>query len=198
LIRHGETDWNATGRLQGRKNSELTPLGKEQAGRLADNLRHYHFDKVISSSSKRAIQTAGILAKKLSVKNVLQHDELCEINLGPWEGRFKVQIEREYPEQFNAFWYEPERFALPGAETFSQLQQRGIAATNGIAEAYKDREVLVVSHGAMIKSILCYFADRPLSKLWHPPKMDNCAHSIIEFKQNTNPVVVLFAGMHSW
>lgn len=165
--------------MQGRKNSELTSLGKEQAEQLAGKLLHYSFGRIISSSSERALQTAQILANKLALE-ITQVDELQEINLGPWEGRLKAEIEQEYPEQFNAFWLKPDRFALQGAETFSELQQRGIAATNKIVETSQDDDVLIVSHGAMIKSILCFYAGKPLRELWQPPLMNNCAHSIID------------------
>lgn len=197
FVRHGETDWNAAGKLQGRKNSELTALGREQADRLADRLLHYTFDRIISSSSKRAVQTAEILAKKLKL-SVSQVDELQEINLGPWEGRLKIEIEREYPEDFNAFWQEPDRFALPGAETFGELQQRGIEAINRIVAEHQNSEILIVSHGAMIKSLLCRYAGRQLRHLWLPPAMSNCAHSIVEFGCCGSHAIKQFAGRQDW
>jgi probable phosphoglycerate mutase len=197
LVRHGQTDWNAAGRLQGSKNSDLTQEGKEQASQLANKLQQYSFQSLISSSSKRAVQTAEILAKKLKL-DIEQNDDLREINLGPWEGRFKVEIEKEYPDEFHKFWYQPDQFNLPGAEKFKALQQRGITAISKIIEQNKGKELLIVSHGAMIKSILCHFEGRALEHLWQPPKMSNCAHSIIEFGPNGDHSVRLFAGQHSW
>jgi probable phosphoglycerate mutase len=129
---------------------------------------------------------------------VRETDTLWEINLGPWEGRLKVEIEREDPVEFDNFWHKPDRFALPGAETFAQLQRRGLAAIKRIVTENRNRRVLVVSHGAMIKSILSHFDGRPLRNLWHPPEMHNCAHSIIEFGTDGQHLINLFAGEHAW
>lgn len=198
LIRHGETDWNAAGRLQGKQDSMLTELGKQQTWQVAERLSAYRFDGIISSTSTRAVQTAGILARSLNVTHIAQDYALCEISLGPWEGRFKEEIAQEYPKQFNAFRYEPDRFFLDGAESFMELQKRGMDAIAGIVGEYHNKELLIVSHGALVKSILCYFAGRALRHLWRPPKLNNCGHSILEFKSSESAVITLFADQHSW
>lgn len=198
LIRHGETQWNLAGRMQGRKNSELTPLGKEQAGQLADTLKPGTFDQIISSTSKRSIQTAEILAKKLNIKKISQNKAFCEINLGPWEGQFSVELEKAYPDQFYTFWNKPDTFSLEGAETFLALQKRGVKEIHKIANEHVNKELIIISHGAMIKSILCHFAGRLLCNLWYPPRMYNCAHSIITFTENGTGTIEKFAGQYSW
>ena len=197
LVRHGETDWNAAGKLQGRRNSELTARGKMQAARLAEQLLRYSFHKIISSSSKRAVQTAQILADRLGLP-VMETDALWEINLGPWEGRLKIEIKKENPVEFDHFWNKPDHFALPGAETFEQLQRRGLAAIRNIVAEYHEQRVLVVSHGAMIKSILSHFDGRPLCNLWQPPELHNCAHSIVEFAADGGHLIRQFAGCNTW
>lgn len=193
LIRHGETDWNAMRRVQGQMESRLTEAGRQQATELAPQLRQFAIDRVVCSTSIRARETADILfgAYQLPVQ---YEDNLREIHLGPWEGNLYDDLAEQDPEQFHNFWNEPDRFSLAGAETFHQLQQRGVDAVKKIVARATEENVAIVSHGALIKSVLCHFEQRPLAKLWDPPRMHNCAHSIMEFDRDGHTRIVRYAG----
>jgi probable phosphoglycerate mutase len=193
LIRHGETDWNAIRRVQGQLESRLTELGKQQAAALAAQLQSYDIGRVFCSSSVRTRETADILFSSAQLP-MQYHDNLREIHLGPWEGNLYADLEHQDPEQFHNFWNEPHRFALAGAESFRQLQQRGVDAVQQIVAQTDEEEVAIVSHGALIKSVLCHFEQRPLAELWDPPRMHNCAHSIMEFDRNGHARIVRYAG----
>ena len=194
FIRHGETNWNAIRRVQGQMESQLTALGKRQAEELADQLQTYSINQVYCSSSVRTRETADILfrASQLPIK---YQDNLREIHLGPWEGNLYDDLAQQNPEQFHNFWNEPHQFSLAGAESFWQLQQRGVDAVREIVEQPTGNDIAIVSHGALIKSILCHFENRPLSMLWEPPKMHNCAHSIMEFDNEGRGQIVQYAGI---
>ncbi|MCB1665896.1 MAG: histidine phosphatase family protein [Pseudomonadales bacterium] len=178
LIRHGQTDWNREKRVQGHSESLLTPLGQEQARLLAPVLKPYDIRRVYCSSSQRTRQTAELLFAGEPVETSF-HDELREIFLGPWEGHLQSDIRERYPESFEHFWQRPEAFRQEGAEHFEQTQARGLAMLKRILSQQAAEDVAIVSHGVLIKSVLCALEDRPLARLWEPPVMHNCAHSIV-------------------
>ena len=183
LFRHGETNWNAEGRIQGQLESVLTELGKHQARELQQKLLDIRFDKVFSSSSTRARQTADIALAHIDQPFVYL-DSLKEIYLARWEGFLYSEIEADDPVALNAFRNIPDSFDVDGAETFSALQNRAVSAVTQIIEQNPHQEVAIISHGAWIKSVLCHYEGRPLSQFWEPPRMHNCCHSIIEVPAN--------------
>lgn len=192
LFRHGETDWNAERRIQGQSESRLSELGIQQAQALGQRIAQLHFDQVYCSSSLRTRQTAEH-AFAHRANDIKYLDTLREIDLGPWEGKLYAQIESEQPEAFRHFWQEPHLFNVSGAETFGQLQQRAIKAISGIKSAPQTGHVAIVSHGALIKSLLCHYQNKQLSELWAPPAMHNCAHSIIRLQDDGTARIVQYA-----
>lgn len=195
LIRHGETNWNKEKRVQGHSESTLTPQGQQQARDLAPTLQQHPITKVYCSSSIRTRQTCELLFSNNPIET-LYNDELREIYLGPWEGKLQSEIRSLYPEQFENFFHAPEQFAQLEAETFEEVQQRGLKMLKQILSDDSAQEVAIVSHGVLIKSLLCYLENRPLAQLWEPPIMHNCAHSIIATEPNSSALRILqFAGL---
>lgn len=68
-----------------------------------------------------------------------------------------------------------------------------MTAINSFAALHAGERIAIVSHGALIKSALCHIEQRPLSKLWEPPKMHNCAHSIVQFTADAAPRIIQYA-----
>ncbi|MCB1670292.1 MAG: histidine phosphatase family protein [Gammaproteobacteria bacterium] len=194
LIRHGETDWNAVRRVQGQKESQLSPLGRQQALQLAAQLATFPISRVYCSSSIRTRETAAILFRERSLETSY-HDSLREIHLGPWEGSYYDDLAARDPEQFHNFWHCPDRFAVTGAETFQQLQLRGMQALESITDPLEQDEIAIVSHGALLKAMLCHFEGRHLSRLWEPPRMANCAHSILQLDAPGRGQILQYAGV---
>ena len=178
LIRHGQTNWNEERRAQGQSDSKLTKIGKEQAVALGKKIKQIKFDKIFCSSSLRTRQTAELVFPKTELE-IEYLDSLREIFLGSWEGKLYKDIEVENPESHNHFWKEPHLFKLTGAENFYQLQKRAIKVVDSIVEEFESKKVVIVSHGALIKALLCFAERKPIKELWSPPHMHNCAHSII-------------------
>ena len=192
LFRHGQTAWNAERRVQGQSESQLDAVGLQQARDLGERIRHLDFAKIYCSSSERTRQTAD-LAFAHADFDVTYLDTLREIQMGPWEGRLYDDIAKSEPESFQHFWHEPHLYDVAGAETFAQLQERAMTAIREIARQHSGQRIGLVSHGALIKSVLCHVAERPLSELWAPPKMHNCAHSIITFEPGVKPQIIQYA-----
>ncbi len=192
LFRHGQTNWNAERRVQGQSESQLDELGQQQARELGERIRHVEFDRIYCSSSVRTRETAA-LAFAERANEITYLDSLREIHMGPWEGRLYDEIAESEPASFQHFWHEPHLYDVAGAETFAQLQERAMTAINAFASQHARQRVAIVSHGALIKSVLCRIEQRPLSELWAPPKMHNCAHSIIQFAAGSEPRIVQYA-----
>ncbi len=96
VLRHGETEWNAEGRMQGRLHSPLTPTGMTQAARQAEimNARPLDGVQIIASPQTRALHTAAIVFAR-SAGFIRTDDRLCEIDVGRWQGRLRCELKIE-------------------------------------------------------------------------------------------------------
>lgn len=115
FIRHGQTDWNLNGLIQGSCDIELNEEGILQADKLSRSIlqRKYIF-KIFSSPKKRAVQTAKILSTATDVEYV-SIEGLEEINLGAWEGLSWDEVKRKYPTEYNE-WFLNRRYTNPPPE----------------------------------------------------------------------------------
>ncbi|MDD9891400.1 MAG: histidine phosphatase family protein [Gammaproteobacteria bacterium] len=194
LIRHGQTDWNEERRVQGQSDSRLTELGEQQASSLGQRLEPVEFNKAFCSSSLRTRQTAARLFAGTDLE-IEYLDSLREIFLGPWEGTLYDEIEQRDPDSFRHFWEEPHLFNVDGAESFFDLQARAVAAIEQIAKRHLNQCIALVSHGALIKTLLCHAEGRPMHELWTPPHMHNCAHSIIRVREDGTREIIQYADI---
>ena len=107
IIRHGQTEWNARGILQGQKNSNLTPLGKKQALSAAKFLKDREdiiLARIYLSPLKRVIDFWSLIKNELPeriIRSVNIEPRIQELRFGDWEGRTKDEIEKKYPEQYD-------------------------------------------------------------------------------------------------
>ena len=194
FIRHGQSTWNAEIRIQGTSDPDLSELGRSQAAALHGTLPD--FDRHFSSDLARTRQTIELILDG-KTDDVEYRSSLREIHLGPWEGMLLSEATEQYPEQTDNFRNNPEDFAIGDAETFAQLQARAHAAVNEIVSECPDQTVLVVSHGAFLKSLLIDYENRSLDQIWAHPHMDNCGHSIVEYGTST-PKITKFADHDEW
>lgn len=95
LVRHGQSEWNSVGRMQGHADSPLTPEGRRQAQSAARKLKG--FDWVASSDLSRALDTAAIIAHELSIPLLPARAGLREVDVGPWQGLTRRDIEKQFP-----------------------------------------------------------------------------------------------------
>ena len=179
FFRHGQTNFNAEKRVQGQFDSVLTELGIAQAKELRSQIEALNLNAIYASTNVRARHTAQILTKNLMLEIKLK-DGLREIMMGPWQERLYLEVAKNSPDEMENFIKTPDKFALKGAETFAQVQSRGVKTIEAILASEKTGHVLIVSHGVMIKTILCYYAKLGLRHVWDVPHLGNCSHSIIE------------------
>jgi broad specificity phosphatase PhoE len=171
LVRHGETDWNRDGRWQGHSDTPLNAAGREQARRVAAELRDV--DAVYSSDLARARETAEILAEQLGLEVHLE-PRLRERGFGAWEGKTSAEIEAEFRDE-HARWLAGEAPGAADAEPFGDFAARVQSFVEDLLERHPGETVLVVAHGGSARAVaalakgLDYVRDHRLI-----PGMANC------------------------
>nr|WP_318740474.1 histidine phosphatase family protein [uncultured Treponema sp.] len=179
VTRHGETEWNTYWKLQGRSNTVLNEKGREQACLTHNGFVEagISFDRIYSSPLKRAVETAVLMTEK-SESEIIKDDRLIEFCFGKAEG--KTPDERnEDPElkDFHLFFDEPEKYvALEGAEPFESVLKRTAAFWEDEIKPLEKtgiQNILVVTHGGTMQSLLLHIDGRSLKDYWKT-KMSNC------------------------
>ncbi len=164
LIRHGQTDWNATGRWQGQADPALNEAGREQARQTARELRAQNIDALISSDLRRARETAEIIAEELGLRVVLE-PRLREVNLGDWQGLYSDEIRARWLSEMQMWLEQPLAIRPPNGESIRELAERVRAAVHDIAARYPDKRVGIVAHELPIAVIMIHTAGIPLDQL---------------------------------
>lgn len=160
LIRHGLTDWNAIGRIQGRSDIPLNAEGRRQAALLADRLaaEPLKWDFVITSGLSRAEETGRIIAKKLGIPVYDPDSRLLERSFGKAEGL--TLDERE--SLFGKEWDKQEI----GQEKEQEVRSRALSFMADLAERFHDKNVLVVAHGGLLAQLyLALYEDRQKERI---------------------------------
>ena len=168
FIRHGQTEWNKSGKYQGQSDVALSEEGIEQARCLAKHFPLDRLDCVYSSDLQRSMATAETVAGRFGLK-VHKEEAFREISFGDWEGKMLRDIAKEEPENFEKFFMQPDELQIPNAETFQQTQLRAMEAVQKIIDKHsteKNSHIIIVAHGSVNRTILCSFLDIPLRKMW--------------------------------
>jgi broad specificity phosphatase PhoE len=181
LIRHGESEWNREGIIQGFTDCDLSDLGREQAAKLRERLDTEQVSAAYSSTSTRAVDTARIaVSHRLQIET---NPDLREINLGEWEGKSAVALKRQMPRETGAWFRTPSRVRIPGAETLRAFRRRTTRAIEGIRERHGDAGVLVFAHGGVICTYLTSLLGLKLDDMWRF-KIHNASITKIIFPLN--------------
>ena len=162
IVRHGETNWNAEGRYQGRIDIELNKNGINQARQISEKLKDIEFDKVFSSPLKRALQTAIII----SSGNIIVDDRLIERSNGDLEGKLKSEC------NINIDFNNPNENRL-NIENIIDFRKRIKDFFDDITENYPDENILVVTHAGVGIYARCYFEGEPLDGDYSKYKLKN-------------------------
>ena len=162
VVRHGETQWNRQGRMQGHLDSPLTPRGQAQARALAGALAGRAFDAVYSSDLGRAVETARAIVGENA--DLLLEPRLRERHLGVFQTLSWQQVEAQMPEVLARFRSADADWAIPEGESVRQRYERQIAALDDIAQRHPGRQVLVVAHGGTLDSLMRHVLGLPLAQ----------------------------------
>ena len=179
ITRHGETEWNTEGRMQGWNDSPLTELGVNQAYWLHERLKDMEFNAIYSSPAGRAYKTAEILKGERNIE-IIAHNALRELNLAEWEGLDQKEIKEKDEEQFYNYWKAPHLYKPLSGEDFLELQHRITSGIEEIVRDHRDETVLIVTHTMTLKALMAGLNNKPISTMWDPPYINQTSLTIIE------------------
>lgn len=187
VVRHGQTVSNKEGRFCGHSETDLTPLGMEQARALGRRLAAVQVDAVYTSDFSRAITTAALALEGRDVP-AFADPGLRELHYGLWEMEKEREIAKRYPEQHRLMRLEDPAWHPPGGETIAMVRERTLAAFRRIVKAHEHQTVLIVTHGTAINCLVSGLLAIPPS---HTFRFDvaNCGLSEVVMRRS-RPIVV--------
>lgn len=191
IIRHGETDWNVQGRLQGQTNIDLNENGVRLARVTAEGMKNIKIDMAITSPLIRAKRTAQIVLRDRQVP-ILEDDRIKELSFGAWEGLGCHKDNFEIPtDNFNDFYFKPYEF-IPGegGEKIPELLKRTKEFYQEVISNpdYQDKSILIASHGCAVRAILNnVYTDK--EDFWRGHVPVNCAVNIVDVTDGKSTLV---------
>ncbi|MBS4192539.1 histidine phosphatase family protein [Bacillus sp. FJAT-49705] len=196
FIRHGETEWNVQKRMQGRLDSALTEKGENDARLLGERLSGTVFERIISSPSDRTIKTANLVNQDGTT--LIETDRrLMEIDMGDWQGLREDEIEKLYLGQFHAFWNDPAAYKSVGGESFFDVKKRISEFLADLERTVPTGNVLVVTHGVVIKVLYLLCRNAPIEELWNPPFIHGTSLTIIQVQDGKMELLLEGCTEHS-
>lgn len=190
FVRHGETEWNKEGRLQGWLNSNLTDYGREQVRTLKQELRQITFDAVYSSPLQRAVETAEILVGDTT--QIQLDDRLKEIHLGSWQGRKIADIWEEDYDRYFAYCNQPQCYIPDRGETFLEVSARMTELLWECLKQYKNVNILLITHGVAIRALLIHILGLKSDQIWDFEEIDGA--SVTKLVAENNNIAVQYIG----
>lgn len=195
LVRHGETERNSEGRLQGGMSDlPLNEKGREQARLLGLALRDDKIDAIYSSPLKRALSTAGAICAHHHLR-VQTTPALTELNMGLIDGMDRAQIMEDHADFWRRWQAADYTLALPGGESILEVQQRAWEAVEDIHVRHSRGSVAVIGHGIALQTIIASALKAPLSSL-QQFRLTVGSISILHMTDNGNSLVKLNATAH--
>ena len=184
LVRHGETEWNRKGKIQGHLDVPLNEHGRRQVKMLAKRLAKCRFSGVYASDLSRTIKTAQIIAEGCEAP-IETGSDLREFSFGEWEGLTLEEIETRYPNTFTERMDLGERaFAAPGGEDTAQMLDRVRSYCTRTLKRYDPAEnILIVAHGGSIRALLVCLLGMTDDHFWRF-RVDRASLSIINNQPN--------------
>ena len=179
FTRHGQTEWNVAGKLQGWKNSNLTTKGIESAKKLSQRLKDVDFDLIYSSSQARAVETAELIRGDKDT-DIIILDDLREIGFGSWEGMKIDDIKDRYSTEYDTYLNKPHLYKPIEGETLEDIYNRVESALEEILSNDVEN-VLLVSHGVTLKVLTSIIKDIPIHELSKIPIQRGTALNILEY-----------------
>lgn len=164
LLRHGQTDYNVAGRMQGHLDSVLTETGLAQAAAVAPEIARFAPDRLISSDLRRAVDTADIVGAA-SGQPVKLDARLRETHLGEWQGCSVAEIEQAWPGAIAA-WRSDPAWTPPGGESRIDVVRRSQPVVDELDEEFasaRDGTVVLVAHGGLIAGLVSGLLALPTS-----------------------------------
>ena len=174
LWRHGETEYNVAGRMQGHIDSELTEVGRRQAEFAAAALTRFQPELIIASDLRRATDTAMVLGETIGV-SVQLDKRLRETHLGQWQGLTGAEVAEGWPAERER-WRSDATFAPPGGESRVEVADRAQEVVADLLRQGPDcgETVLLAAHGGVITALTARLAGFDVPSWSALGGIDNC------------------------
>ncbi len=163
LLRHGQTEANVRGRFAGRTDEPLTEEGERQALRAGEYLRAEGVSRIYHSPLLRTRRTAELMAQSLDGVELVPEPGFLEINIPPWEGRYKYELRKDPAMQYEVWSRAPHRFFIPGCETLAEVYGRAVRTLEELFHREAGNTVVVVTHMVVVRVLLVHYLELPLA-----------------------------------
>lgn len=205
IMRHGETDWNKQGLIQGSSDIDLNDYGRELAEKTRDGFASdgISFDRMYCSPLRRALETASIVDEKQKLP-IIKEERIKEMSFGKYEGHSLKALAGSDPNLRNCFSRPSAYHPDPTGESFQHLLGR---AADFLKEEILPLEqnpsvknVLAVCHGAIIRAVLSVIRQKPLDDFWND-RQPNCSVNLISVENGKMEVVrenILYYPIKEW
>jgi|WetSurMetagenome_2_1015567.scaffolds.fasta_scaffold135692_2 broad specificity phosphatase PhoE len=162
LMRHGKSKHNILNKYSNSLYDELDYTAYQDIERLKETISANNYTRAISSPYKRCIETAKGMIKDCPVEIEIENT-IKEMSLGVWDGMTPYEIEKEYNKEWKIWNNQPEKLKMKDREDLQQLRKRVIPWFENIIHENEDGHYLIVTHVAIIRTILVYYLNIPLS-----------------------------------
>jgi len=178
LLRHGRTEWNATGRFQGQLDSPLDVIGRAQAEAAAVAVVPMDPDAIVSSDLSRTVDTAATVAAELGLEVSLD-PRLREIDLGDWQGLSRAEARAKFPEEYAA-WQAGEDARRGSGETYAEVGARAAECVVEWLDKLGPGSTLVaVTHGGTARATIGTLLGFGPDMYWRLAPLGNCRWSML-------------------
>ncbi|WP_206810627.1 histidine phosphatase family protein [Paradesulfitobacterium ferrireducens] len=193
LTRHGETQWNIEGRVQGMLDSPLTERGLNQAKRLASRLKQEGIQYLYASDRPRALATAEVIRTEIGLTApVLPAPQFRELSFGEWEGKVWAELRESYTDIFAVWDKSPYLVQIPGGETMPVVAERAWDYLKALIKKHAGETICIVTHGLTLKLLVTKALGFDVSDWKKTPWQFNTALNILE--HNGNAILPMVLG----
>lgn len=184
IIRHGETEENQAGIMQGHLHGTLTKEGLAQAKEVGISLKDYKFKHIFSSDLKRCVDTAEIVKGFHPDTPLTFTKELREVHLGEFQGKKRGEVD------WDGLGSDVMNRKPKGGESFNELKQRIIGYIKELYKEYSKDDLLLVTHSGVLRQIIAYFENLPLEYVYKNIPVKNAAVFEVEVEKGIKGKVV--------
>ncbi len=178
IVRHAEAVGNRIREFHGWTDKEITDRGVLQAQQVAEKLKNIPVDVIYSSVLKRTMETAGHIARSKDLP-IITREDLKEIHGGLWEGMRWDDLVAKYPEEYDIWETKPHLHQMPEGESMESFRQRVVNAVEDILQKEDGKKILIVTHGTVIRVLMCWFKGWPVEDIVKVPWYDNTAVTVV-------------------
>lgn len=186
FTRHGETEWNKLGIIQGQLDSALTSEGIDMGRRLGEMSKDLNFDAVYSSDLGRAYDTARLICPD---REIIKTPLLREIDVGSWSGKNIKDVKVDDEVLYKKYFEDPKNYKRPDGESIHDLRARVEKFFEKAVYPNEDENILIVTHGVTIVAIYSLMERIPIEDFWSNRVRRNGEFNIADYEDGRFKII---------